>query len=167
MDGVQTGNVKNKENICMRNVLFVCTGNTCRSPMAEAWLKMLCARDGLACTIGSAGLAAEPGNPASIHAQEVMAARGIDLSHHAARQFSAELADKADLIVAMTRTHLQRIQLQVPAAASKSCLLMHFSKLHPETNVPDPFRGSLKKYETCFQFMEEALENLKNSLTEK
>ena len=149
----------------MKNVLFVCTGKTCRSPMAEAWLKMLCARDGVACTVGSAGLAAEPGNSASVHAQEVMAARGIDLSHHAARRFSADLADGADLIIAMTAAHRQSLISLVPEAAEKIFLLMYYPRPRPENDVPNPFRGSLRMYEACFRFMEEAIENLKNALT--
>ena len=151
----------------MGNVLFVCTGNTCRSPMAEAWFRHLCERDGLDWTAGSAGLTAKPGNPASIHAKEVMAENGIDLSHHAARRFSADLADKADLIVVMTASHREMLISQVPEAAGKTFLLMHYSRLHPDTDVPNPFRGSLQKYKACFRIMEEAIENLKNSLTEK
>ena len=150
----------------MKNVLFVCTGNTCRSPMAEAWLKVLCARDGLDWVIRSAGLDAYAGDEASLHAQEVIQSAGGDLSHHASRRFTSYLAAEADLIVAMTRSHLQRIRMLVPEAASKSCLLMHFSKLHPETDVPDPFGGSSDAYRHCFETMQEAIENLKNSLIE-
>ena len=166
MDGVQTGNVKNKENICMRNVLFVCTGNTCRSPMAEAWLRMLCARDGLDWTVGSAGLDAYAGDEASIHAQEVIRAAGGDLSHHAARRISPYLADEADLIAVMTRNHLRRLCAMIPEASGKSCLLMHFSKQCPDSDVPDPFGGSSDAYRHCFETMQEAIENLKNSLIE-
>ena len=151
----------------MKNVLFVCTGNTCRSPMAEAWLKVLCARDGLDWEIRSAGLDAYAGDNASIHAQNVIHAAGGDLSHHASRRFTAYLAAEADLIVAMTRSHLQRIRALVPDASAKSCLLMHFSKKFPETDVPDPFGGSDDAYRHCFETMREAVENLKNSLIEK
>ena len=147
----------------MRNVLFVCTGNTCRSPMAEAWLRHLCLRDGLDWTVQSAGLDAFPGDPASLHAKEVIQAAGGDLSRHAARRFSPYLAEEADLIAAMTRSHLNRLLALVPEAASKSCLLMHFSKLHPESDVPDPFSGSRQAYEECFLTMREAIENLKNT----
>jgi len=151
----------------MKNVLFVCTGNTCRSPMAEAWLKVLCGQDHPDWIIGSAGLDAYAGDEASIHAQRVIRSAGGDLSHHAARRFTAYLADEADLIAAMTGSHLRRICTLVPEAASKSCLLMHFSKLHPDTDVPDPFGGSLEEYEACFRTMKEAVENLKDSLIEK
>ena len=150
----------------MKNVLFVCTGNTCRSPMAEAWLKVLCARDGLDWTVGSAGLDAYAGDEASVHAQEVIRDAGGDLSHHAARRLSPYLADEADLIVAMTDSHLRRIRALVPEAASKSCLLMHFSKQHPDSDVPDPFGGSREEYENCFLTLKEAVENLKISLIE-
>lgn len=150
----------------MKNVLFVCTGNTCRSAMAEAWLRHLCMRDGLDWTVLSAGLDAYAGDGASSHAQEVIRDAGGDLSHHAARRFSPYLADDADLIAVMTRGHLRRLLSLVPEAASKSCLLMHFSKLHPDTDVPDPFGGSRQAYEECFLTMKEAVENLKNSLIE-
>ena len=66
----------------------------------------------------------------------------------------------------MTRSHLQRIRALVPEAAARSFLLMHFSKLHPETDVPDPFGGSSEAYLHCFETMREAIENLKISLIE-
>ena len=150
----------------MRNVLFVCTGNTCRSPMAEAWLKVLCARDGLDWTVRSAGLDAYAGDEASIQAQTVIRAAGGDLSRHAARRFTAYLAAEADLILAMTGSHLQRIRALVPEAAGKSFLLMHFSKIRPDSDVPDPFGSSAETYGQCFSVMREAIENLKNSLVE-
>ena len=166
MDGVQTGNVKNKENICMKNVLFVCTGNTCRSPMAEAWLRHLCKQDGLDWTVRSAGLDAFAGDEASLHAQEVIREAGGDLSHHAARRLTAYLADEADLIAVMTASHRRRLIAQVPEAADKTFLLMHFSRKSPDCDVPDPFMGTREAYEKCFLTMKEAIENLKNSLIE-
>ncbi|MBQ9338632.1 MAG: low molecular weight protein arginine phosphatase [Lentisphaeria bacterium] len=148
----------------MVSVLFVCTGNTCRSAMAEAWLRHLCERDGLDWTVRSAGLDAFPGDEASEHAQRVIAAAGGDLSHHAARRFSPYLADEADLILAMTHSHLARLQQLTPEAAGKAKLLMSYSQTAPDSDVPDPFGGGQAEYERCFRTMKEAVENLKDSL---
>ena len=150
----------------MKNVLFVCTGNTCRSPMAEAWLRHLCEQDGLDWTVGSAGLDAYAGDEASLHAQEVIRDAGGDLSHHAARRLTAYLADEADLIAVMTASHCRRLIAEVPEAADKTFLLMHFSRINPDSDVPDPFMGSREAYQQCFLTIKEAVENLKNSLIE-
>ncbi len=83
----------------MRNILFVCTGNTCRSPMAEAFCKQLIQEKGfkeLSCS--SAGLAAYPGSPASEFSIKVMGEVGIDLSGHRSQPLNAEMVAQADEI---------------------------------------------------------------------
>jgi protein-tyrosine-phosphatase len=87
----------------MKTIIFVCTGNICRSPMAEAFLKRILAREGLATdyVVRSAGVWAANGRPASAYAIQVMTRRRIDISGHRAHSLTRADVEEADLILAM------------------------------------------------------------------
>jgi len=100
----------------MPTVLIVCTGNLCRSPMAAALLRARLARDEARWDwqVSSAGTWATDGLPASVHAVEEMAGRGIDLRAHRARNVTRELMAGADLILAMARNHAEALRAAFP-----------------------------------------------------
>jgi protein-tyrosine-phosphatase/tRNA A37 threonylcarbamoyladenosine synthetase subunit TsaC/SUA5/YrdC len=132
-------------------VLLVCTGNTCRSPMAEVMMrekfKQRFASHSHAVDpvfVASAGISAFPGGPASPEAQTVMSARGLDLSEHQSRAVSEHSLTHADLILTMTHAHREAILDRMPHLRSK---------IHPlsrgRTDVSDPFGGSEATYQAC------------------
>jgi tRNA threonylcarbamoyl adenosine modification protein (Sua5/YciO/YrdC/YwlC family) len=144
-------------------IVFVCTGNTCRSPMAE-WLcrKLLAQR--LGCPIDaleergaivvSAGIAALGGGRAADEAVRVMAARDLDLSQHETQPLSDSLVRHADVIFAMTQSHRQGIVLQWPEAAERTRLLSL-----SDADIPDPIGGPIDRYERCAQRIQCELES--------
>ncbi len=149
-------------------LLFVCTGNTCRSPMAEALCKVLLARR-LGCAIDeledrgfvilSAGMSAASGMPAAAHAIDVVRSRGGSLSHHASRQVTLDLIRQADHIITMTADHLESLLDRVPEAAPRTRLL------HPNgDDVADPVGADRDTYLQTAEAIEEYLERLLDEL---
>jgi protein-tyrosine-phosphatase len=140
----------------IRRVLLVCSGNTCRSPMAMTLLRHLWqkANPGWDLEVHSAGTGAFPGMPASEHAVAVMKARGLDLSDHRA-QVLPDLQDY-DLVLTMTRSHRDAILARQPSMAGRVFTLGEYAGTGHD--VPDPFGGPLSAYEQTASALEPMLQ---------
>lgn len=150
-----------------RRILFVCTGNTCRSPTAEAIARReLEARGWDEVEVRSAGTAAYPGSPASGGAVRAAEVHGLDLSGHRSTPVDAEVVAWADLILAMSPSHLFRIS--DAGGGERATLLTSFAAGDdPEgvpESVPDPFGGANEEYEAMFRLMEMLVERALNRL---
>jgi protein-tyrosine-phosphatase len=128
------------------NVIFVCTGNTCRSPLAEALARKLAAERGLSgITFESAGTSAYEGAAASDGSVLVGLERGVDLSRHRARLLTSDLVREDTIILAMATSHLTAVNAIVPTA--QAYLLDDFaSRGKHRRSVADPFGGDLAGY---------------------
>ena len=130
------------------NVLVVCTGNICRSPMAEGMLKKkLPERLAGRVTISSAGIHALHGNMAQPHALEVMQGVGIDISGHRARQLSSTLVRSSNLILVMEKFHLRLVKMKSMLNPVKVRMLTRFEANGEPYDVPDPMGGGITVYE--------------------
>ena len=151
-----------------RTILFVCTGNTCRSPMAAGLATRLLA-ERFDCDPGqlprlgqevlSAGVFAAGGTPASSRAVEAAAGRGADIEKHRSRRLTNELINAADLILCMTRQHVEDVTAAVPDAAGKTSLL------DVAGDIADPIGGDADTYERTAGRIEKSLRRrMKESL---
>jgi len=135
-----------------QHVLFVCTGNICRSPLASSLLERALKDRGLDVTVGSAGTGAWDGAPASEGAYLVGLERGLDLSGHRARLLTRELVEQADLILTMARHHRARVD-ELGGEGKVFVLGEYAGKGGDE--VSDPFGGDLGVYRDTCQELED------------
>ena len=139
-----------------RSVLFVCTGNTCRSPLAEHLYLKLAREAGLSCDASSAGTQAAIGMPLSRGAAAVFAERGVGPVAHRARRADKALLAQADAVYVMERAHLDDLAARFPEAAPKLFLLREAAGLSP-AEVEDPVGADAAQYRACAASIEEAL----------
>src|SRR5881409_3691213 len=145
----------------MKTVLFVCTGNVCRSPMAEGLFQHAVKGRG-EYRVFSAGVGAADGLPPSEHAVRALKELGIDISHQRSRMLSAELVRQADYIFGMTHSHVDAILLLYPQAAEKTFLLREFDETLDsfENDIPDPIGGSIEVYHNCRDQIEQGIASM-------
>lgn len=140
-------------------ITFICTGNTCRSPMAQALAQRLCDRRGLQeYSFSSAGLNAFAGDEASPHAVEAMREVGVDLSAHRARILTSYELTEPGIFAVMSTTH-QSMLMQAGVPADRIVLL--------GGGIADPYGRSLESYRRCRDQLEAAVGALLDRLEEK
>ncbi|MFQ5530459.1 MAG: low molecular weight protein arginine phosphatase [Gemmatimonadota bacterium] len=145
----------------------MCSGNTCRSPMATAIATAAAAKRGYELEIRSAGLMAPVGSPASAPAVAVAAARGLDLSAHRAAQLDSDDLEWADLVLGMTHSHVDAIRRQAPGLRTiPVTAFLATDNPRAGMGIEDPLGGTAAEYERVWADLEQAVAAMLERISE-
>lgn len=138
-------------------VLFVCTGNVCRSPMAEGYLRRMAEEAGAEIEVGSAGLGAMDGMAPSRNSVVAMGEEEIDISRQLSRMLTPEMVESHTHLFGLGSGHVEAIQSYFPEAAEKTFVLREFVSNGLDLEVPDPIGGDLDEYRLTRNLIKEAM----------
>lgn len=146
----------------MKRILFVCTGNTCRSPMAEA---VLLHHGKEVFEVKSAGVFADAGSDASMHAKMALKEQGIEINH-TSQQLNEELLQWADIVLTMTKGHKQTIAQYHPGSEEKVHTLYEYTE-RVDRDISDPYGGSIEMYRKTLNELNELLQRFVKNQSDK
>jgi protein arginine phosphatase len=147
-------------------ILLVCTGNTCRSPLAEVLLRRALKEEGVAdAEVSSAGTGAFGGEPASEGSYLVALENGLDLASHRARAVTREMLADSDLVLAMGGSHLRK--LETLGGRPNSHLLGEYARTEGEVEVGDPVGGPMEGYRATYRQLEEMTKAVARRIVEE
>jgi protein-tyrosine-phosphatase len=163
----------------IKTILFICTGNTCRSAMAEGIFKKILkerTEDDSKFNVLSAGISALPGMSPTPEAIKVMTEQGVDISRHIATQVKEDLVKKADLILVMSNTHKDYIKTKFIFTQDKIYLLKEFARIgefkslqktDENYEVVDPLGRPIEFYRIVARELEENIEKILDKILEE
>lgn len=138
------------------NIIFVCTGNTCRSPMAEGFLKQMITGVGVSdVSVSSRGIAASDNAPASRFSVVASSELGADISSHTSRMLSEDDIANADLIITMTSSHAELIRSTFTQYAHKVFPISQYVSCE---EITDPYGGDIDTYRECAKQIYDAVQ---------
>ncbi len=141
------------------NILFVCTGNTCRSPMAQGLLEDMAKKKGLNLVVKSAGIFALDGQRVSEEAVEALKEEGIDISNHKANMIHRDLVSEANIILTMSKSHKEALLSKYDFLKGKVFTLKEYA-YGVEEDVLDPFGQDIDVYRKTKEDIKKALEEI-------